>query len=196
VHSIQELADMARMQLGQQQPGGSPGVPGQPGYAGEPQPGWAAEPQPGYGAQPGYSAQPQPGLGGQPQPGWARQPRAGRSRGWRGGGDSIGESIGDAIGEDIAGAAMGMAARFIGRQIGRKVQSAMTDKVMPTLMARRQEMLQQQIAIAERHPDLRACLTDHVVFLAGGSRVQPMPNLTGPFTVEQSDALVASLRDG
>jgi hypothetical protein len=193
VHSIQELADMARMQLGAQQPGGTPGVPGQqPGYAAEPQPGWAAEPQPGYGAQRGYGGQPQPGLGGQPQPGWARQPRAGRSRGWRGGGDSIG----DAIGEDIAGAAMGMAARFIGRQIGRKVQSAMTEKVMPTLMAKRQEMLQQQIAIAERHPDLRACLTDNVVFLAGGSRVQPMPNLSAPFTVEQSDALVASLRDG
>jgi hypothetical protein len=109
---------------------------------------------------------------------------------------SIGESIGDALGEDVAGAAMGMAARFIGRQIGRKVQSTMSEKVMPTIMAKRQEMLQQQIAIAERHPDLRACLTDNVVFLAGGSRVQPMPNLAGPFTVEQSDALVASLRDG
>ena len=208
---------MARAQLGGQQPGGVPGAggpPGQPGYGAEPQPGWAAEPQPGYGAQPGYGqpqpgyggqagygGQPQPGPGGQGQPGWARQPRAGRARGWRGGGGgsvggSIGESLGDALGEDIAGAAMGMAARFIGRQIGRKVQTTMNEKVMPTLVARRQEMLQQQIAIAERHPDLRACLTDHVVFLAGGSRVQPMPNLAGPFTVEQSDALVASLRDG
>jgi len=205
---------MARAQLGGQQPGGQQtGPAGQPGWAQEPQPGWAAEPQPGVGGQPqpGVGGQPQPGYGGQPQPGyggggrqpgWAREPRPGGSRGWRGGGGSvfrdnpIGESIGDALGEDIAGAAMGMAARFIGRQIGRRVQNTMNEKVMPTLMARRQEMLQQQIAIAERHPELRACLTDKVVFLAGGGRVQPMPNLAGPFTVEQSDALVAILRDG
>jgi hypothetical protein len=194
VHSIQELADMARAQLGGQQPGGpQPGPAGQPGWAQEPQPGWAAEPQPGYGGQP------QPGYGGQPQPGWSRQPRPGGQRGWRGGvfrDNPIGESIGEALGDDIAGAAMGMAARFIGRQIGRRVQTTMNEKVMPTIMAKREDMLRQQIAIAERHPGLRACLTDKVVFLAGGSRVQPMPNLAGPFTAEQSDALVASLRDG
>ena len=57
-------------------------------------------------------------------------------------------------------------------------------------------MLREQIAIAERHPDLRACLTDQVVFLAGGSRVLPMAGLIGKLTVEQSDALVAQLRDG
>jgi hypothetical protein len=188
------MADMARAQLGGQQPGGqAPGSAGQPGWAQEPQPGWAAEPQPGGGPPPGYGGQ---------QPGWSRQPRAGGPRGWRGGGGSIfgdnpiGESIGEALGDDIAGAAMGMAGRFIGRQIGRRVQAAMSEKVMPAVTARRDEMLRQQIAIAERHPDLRACLTDKVVFLAGGSRVQPMPNLAGPFTVEQSDALVASLRDG
>jgi hypothetical protein len=184
---------MARAQLGQQPGGPPPGPAGQPGWAQEPQPGWAAEPQAGLGAQP------QPGYGGQ-QPGWTRQPRPGGQRGWRGGSvfrdNPVGESIGEALGDDIAGAAMGMAARFIGRQIGRRVQATMNDKVMPTLMARRQEMLQQQITIAERHPDLRTCLTDKVVFLAGGSRVQPMPNLAGPFTVEQSDVLVASLRDG
>jgi len=62
-------------------------------------------------------------------------------------------------------------------------------------MASRQDaMLREQIAIAERHPDLRACLTDKVVFLAGGNRVLPMPSLGGSFTVEQADALVARLR--
>ena len=49
--------------------------------------------------------------------------------------------------------------------------------------------------VLERHPDLRACLTDQVVFLAGGSRVLPMAGLIGRLTLEQSDALVAQLRD-
>jgi hypothetical protein len=35
-----------------------------------------------------------------------------------------------------------------------------------------------------------------VIFLAGGSRVLPMPHLTGMLTVEQSDALATSLRGG
>ena len=51
-------------------------------------------------------------------------------------------------------------------------------------------------AIAERHPDLRACLTDQVVFLDGGSRVLPMAGLIGRLTLQQSDALVGQLRDG
>jgi hypothetical protein len=56
-------------------------------------------------------------------------------------------------------------------------------------------MLREQIAIAERHPDLRACLNDQVIFLAGGSRALPMPDLAS-VTREQADAMVASLRDG
>jgi hypothetical protein len=56
-------------------------------------------------------------------------------------------------------------------------------------------MLRTQIAIAERHPDLRACLTDQVIFLDGGSRTLPMPKLN-TITVEQADAMVAQLRNG
>jgi hypothetical protein len=99
------------------------------------------------------------------------------------------------FGDDIAGIALGAASQFLGRAMSRRLQRAVSDKVMPTMMAKRQEMLQQQIAIAERHPDLRACLTDKVIFLAGGSGVLPMPNLM-TVTVEQSDALVAQLRNG
>jgi hypothetical protein len=57
-------------------------------------------------------------------------------------------------------------------------------------------MLREQIAIAERYPDLRACLTDDVIFLAGGSRVVPMSGLTRGITLEQADAVVARLRQG
>jgi hypothetical protein len=104
-------------------------------------------------------------------------------------------SLGD-LGDDIAGAAIGAAAKFIGRRIGRRVQQTMNERVLPTLAAKQQEMLQTQITIAQRHPDLRACLNDKVIFLAGGQRVLPMPNLAGPLTVEQADAMVAQLRNG
>jgi hypothetical protein len=211
VHSIGELADMARSQLGQPGYAGPP----QPGYAGPPQPGYAGPPQPGA-PQPGNTGQPQGGgFGGQPQPGapqpggpqpgYAQQPRPGPPGGWRGirsrtrdTSDGIDVGLGG-LGDDIAGAAMGIAAgaaaKFIGRKIGRKVQAAMTERVLPAMAARQQDVLQTQIAIAERHPDLRACLTDKVIFLAGGSRVLPMPNLARPLTIDQADALVAQLRN-
>jgi hypothetical protein len=82
---------------------------------------------------------------------------------------------------------------FAARAISRRVERAMTERVVPTVMARQQTVLQTQIEIAQRHPDLCACMTDQVIFLAGGSRVLPMPNLM-TVTVEQADQMVAQLR--
>jgi hypothetical protein len=109
----------------------------------------------------------------------------------------------------VADIAMTAATKFLGRAIGRRVKRAYDERVAPAMAARqeamtgkleamagRQEaMLREQIAIAERHPDLRACLTDQVIFLAGGSRVLPMSNITR-LTLAQADALVAQLREG
>jgi hypothetical protein len=174
---------------------GSPqqGYPGaQPGTG---QPGWAQEPQPGTGQQPGWAQQ--------PQPGWAQEPAQGQTPGqgsWGGNrsrsydSSSIGDGILSSIEDDIAGAALGAAARFIGRRIGRKVQNTLSEKVMPAVAANQQETLRRQVEIAQRHPDLCACMTDQVVFLAGGSRVLPMKNLNMQMTVAESDALVAQLR--
>jgi hypothetical protein len=53
--------------------------------------------------------------------------------------------------------------------------------------------LSQQLAIAERHPDVRACRSDNVIFRAGGDRVLPMPRLD-TLSLEQADALVTQLR--
>ena len=175
-------------------------VAGQP-QAGQPQagpqPGWAAEPQ--SGAMPG---QPQGG----PQPGWAAEPQSGappglsgrRGRSYRPPSRSYDSdfSSGDvlgSLGDDVAGAAAGMAARFIGRAISRKMQDKVS-QALPAMMAKQEAMLREQIAIAERHPDLRACLTDQVIFLAGGSRTMPMKGVMTNLTVEQADAVVAQLR--
>ena len=221
VHSIEELAAMARSRLAGLPGGFPPTPPGAqpppPGYAAPPQPGAAqpggfgGPPQPGA-AQPGGfggppqpgAAQPggpppQPGYAGQPQPGWAQQPQPGPPGGRRGrwsGGvrDAVGDS--GSLEDDLAGIALNAAAKFVGRAISRRVQRTVNERVLPAMAARSDAMLRDQIAIAERHPDLRACLTDHVVFLADGHRVEPMPNLAAGFTVEQSDALVARLRGG
>jgi hypothetical protein len=193
VHSVQELADLARMRLGQQagQGGagaGGSGTPGAPG--GAPQAGWEAEPQTGPVAGPGSQ-----------RSGWAAQPRSGPPPGQggvrrgRGRGD-IGDAFSlDSLGDDLAGAALGAAAGLLGRSISKRMRGRL-DQAMSAATDRQQTMLQQQIAIAERHPELRACLNDQVVFLAGGHRVLPMAGLTTSLTVEQSDVLVAQLREG
>ena len=179
VHSIQELASLASGQPGQQ-----PGTPQQ---------GWNAAPQ--QGPIGGWDAEPQAGP--PPGPGGLR----GLAGGFRGGRRSwddnpvMGGNPLDNLGEDIAGAAASAAFGLVGRAIGRRVQRAMTERVVPAVQARQQAAMGNWQEIAQRHPDLRACLTDKVVFLAGGSRVAPLPNLGG-VTVEQADQLVASLRDG
>lgn len=180
VHSIQELAAMAKARLGQQ-PGPAGGQPG-PGTG---QPGWAAEPQAGWAAQPQAGAPPGPD-------GRRRNTPFTRSRS-----DTSFDT--GSLTDDIAGAALGMAtgaaAKFIGRAISRRVQDKLQNQVLPAMAARQQGMLETQIAIADRHPDLCACLNDQVIFLTGGNRTLPMPNLM-TVTVDQADAMVAQLRNG
>jgi hypothetical protein len=175
VHSIQELATLARARMGQGPAAPQQGTPGQagPGWAAGAQQGWAAEPQAG----------PLPGPGG----------RAGVFQPRSYGGNTSFDS--GSVGDDIAGAVLGAAAGAAARFLGRKVQDKLTNQVLPAVAARQQGLLQTQIAIAERHPDLCACLNDQVIFLTGGSRTLPMPNLS-TVTVEQADAMVARLRDG
>ena len=187
VHSIQELATLARARLGQQGPMA-------------PQPGTQAPPQPGT-AQPGWAGEPQAGWMAEPQAGPLPTSRGGRSsyqpRSYSSGDISLGDSIGDDIAGAVLGAAAGAAARFLGRQASRRLQDRLTQQVMPAMAAKQQNMqtmLQTQIEIAERHPDLCACLNDQVIFLTGGGRTLPMPNLM-TVTVEQADAMVARLRD-
>ena len=106
MHSISELADLARLKLGEGQQGpagGSPTGP-QPGYLGEPQ----------AGPLPGYAGQPQAG----PPPGYAGQPSAGPlAGGWSRRTGDFDNPIGDGIDQAIADVALGAAARFIGRVI-------------------------------------------------------------------------------
>jgi hypothetical protein len=89
---------------------------------------------------------------------------------------------------------LGAATKAIGRVIGRKMRQAYNERVVPAMAARQEAMAQDRMAIAQRHPDLRACLRDQVVFLAGGTRTLPLAVAMKVRSVEQSDALVAQLR--
>ncbi len=107
---------------------------------------------------------------------------------------------------------MDAATKYVGRAIGRRLKRAFDERVAPAMAARAEQlasrqgqaagrqdgMLREQIAIAERYPDLRACMNDQVVFLAGGSRTVPVPlsGLADGFTLAQADAIVAQLRSG
>jgi hypothetical protein len=222
VHSIEELAALARNQLGQQQGNGpTPQAGFNPPTQGYNPPPQGYDPSPGYNPSPGYdpapagynppsdfnrppqggyAPPPPPGYQGPPPPGYTGAARPGqpsqsgqptRSGDWPGLGD-----VASSLEDGVADVVMGAAARFVGRAISRRVQRTVNERVLPALAVRHEAIMREQITIAERHPDLRACLTDQVIFLAGGHRVLPMPSLTGGFTVEQSDALVARLRDG
>jgi hypothetical protein len=160
-----------------QQPG-SPDTAQQP-----PSPPSPAEPQPA--PQPGYQAGPQPGYPSEP---WQNQPPPRRSGNWDIGSDA------STLEEAIGGAVLGAATKAIGRMIGRKVRQTYNERVAPALAAQQQAMLGERMAIAQRHPDLRACLNDQVVFLVGGTRTLPLASAMRVRTVEQSDALVAELR--
>ena len=147
----------------------------QPGYQAGPPPGYPAGSQPGQ--QPGYPAEP-----------WQSQPPPRRTGGWDGVSDAT------SFEEGIADAVLGAATKAIGRALGSRMRRAYSERVVPAMAARQEAMVRQRMAIAERHPDLRACLTDQVVFLAGGTRVLPLASALAVRTVEQSDALVAQLR--
>ena len=169
MHAISELAAIARAQLG------------------EAQYGKVAGPQPGYlpGTQPG------------PVPGWAAEPQPGPISRQRQQGGPVGYNYGPQTGPDdvVADVVLGAAARFIGRKVGRRAQRTVSERVTPALAAHAEATAREQIAVAEKYPQLRACLDDGVIFLAGGNRVLPMPNLNA-LTVAQADALVAQLAAG
>jgi hypothetical protein len=179
-----------------QQPGSAGGSPQPPAGPADPQPTYQTGPpssqQPGYqggppsAPPPGYQPGPQPDVLAGPES-WQSQPPP-RRRSWDSG--SVADTFEDAIGEAVLGAAT----KAIGRVIGRKMRQAYSEKIAPAMAARQEAVLNDRVAIAQRHPDLRACLRDQVVFLTGGTRVLPLASAMQVRTVEQSDALVAQLR--
>ena len=70
---------------------------------------------------------------------------------WPGLGD-VASALEDGVGDVVLGAA----ARFVGRAISRRVQRTVSERVLPALAVKHEAIMREQIAIAERHPDLLA----------------------------------------
>jgi hypothetical protein len=147
---------------------------------GNPMPGPGPYQQPGYGQAPGQYAQPWYG----PESNDGPTPTA--SRDW---------SVDTSPDQEIANIVMGVAGRFIGRAIKNRMQRVVEERVMPTVNAKAEQQRQEMAAIAQRYPELRACLRDQVIFLAGGTNTAPLSEVSLPqVTLAQADAMVARLR--
>jgi hypothetical protein len=153
---------------------------------GNPMPGAGPYQQPGYGPAPGPYAQPWYG----PESGYGSG--QGPNSVWR---DAGRGADADSVEQAVANVVMGAAARFIGRAIKNKVQKVAEERIVPTLNARAEQQRQEMSAIAQRYPELRACLRDQVIFLAGGTHTVPLSQVNmAQVTLAQADALVAQLR--
>ena len=96
--------------------------------------------------------------------------------------------------QQIADAVLSAAARMIGKAIGKRVQQTYEERIRPALDAQREQSRQELLAIAARYPELRGCMRDQVIFLAGGTRTVPLGEISSQITLAQADAVVARLR--
>ncbi len=145
-------------------------------------------PMPGPGSSQQYGSGPAPGPYAQPWygPESGSGSAATTNRDW---------SVDTPPDQEIANLVLGAAGRFIGKAIKNRMQRVAEERVMPTLNARAEQQRQEMAAIAQRYPELRACLRDQVIFLAGGTRTVPLSEVSLPqVTLAQADAIVARLR--
>jgi hypothetical protein len=194
-HQQSGFPDPANYQSGFPDP--SQNQSGFPDPAQEQSPG--SQPMPSPSQQPGYPAGERPGQQpAHPAEPWPDQPPPRRSGGWDAGRWDTGRwdssGGGTSFEDGIADVVLGAATRALGRAISRRMRRTIEERVLPAVASKQEAMLRERAAIAERHPDLRACLNDQVVFLAGGTRVLPLASALGVRTIEQSDALVAQLQ--
>jgi hypothetical protein len=165
VRSVQDLINMYGQAQGNAMPG--PGSYQQSGSG--PGPGPYAEPW--YGPESGSGPGPGPSSVG---------------RDW---------SVNTSPDQEIANIVLGAAGRFIGKAIKNRMQRVAEERVVPTLNARAEQQRKEMAAIAQRYPELRACLRDQVIFLAGGTSTVPLSQVSLPqVTLAQADAIVAQLR--
>ena len=136
-----------------------------------------------YGSGPGPGPYAQPWYG--PESGYGPAPTT-PSRDW---------PVDTSPDQEIANLVIGAAGRFLGKAIKNRMQKVAQERVMPTLNARAEQQRQEVAAIAQRYPELRACLRDQVIFLAGGTSTVPLSQVNfSQVTLAQADALVAQLR--
>jgi len=107
-------------------------------------------------------------------------------------------TLGD--GEDVSAeqglfdAGLAVTAEVLRRTVGRAVKKRYAERALPQMQQRRDELRRRQLELFGRHPDLRCCVDDEILFLPGHPRTLPLNQAAQFATAEQFDAAVASLR--
>jgi len=103
--------------------------------------------------------------------------------------------------QSIADGVMSVAGGMLGGLLRRRMQRHVEQRVIPAMEASQEQARQRwaqsssdQAAIVERYPELRCCMRDQVVFLAGGTASVPTSDLSLPITLAQADQVVSRLR--
>lgn len=127
----------------------------------------------------------------------ARPPADWQPSGRSGRDSALGESGGGAdLGETVFEFTIAVTAQVLRRTVGHRLKQAYRQRLGPEIARARQASIRQQLQLAERHPDLRVCTVDQMVFVAGGSRAVPVSHLFRQQTSPDAaiDALAAELR--
>lgn len=129
----------------------------------------------------------------------ARAPAADRTPATRRGEDYTMSESGDEgdLGQSVFDFTMAAVIHVFKRTIGQQLKRHYRDRVLPEAERAGHAYLQRQLHLAGRHPDLRVCLRDRILFTAGGTRTMPITSLFGPRQTDPElaiDALAAQLR--
>jgi hypothetical protein len=88
-------------------------------------------------------------------------------------------------------------AHVLRQTVGRRMKRYYQERLLPEADKNRTARHRQQLELAERYPDLRICISDQVIFVAGGSRAIPLNRLRRrrPADLDAAiGALIAELR--
>lgn len=117
---------------------------------------------------------------------------------WTGEDSALGESGGGAdLGQSLFDFTVAATAHLLRQTAGRRLKQYYRERLLPEAGKGREARRRQQLQLAERYPDLRVCISDQMIFVAGGSRAVPFDRLARnrPADLDAAiNALVAELR--
>ncbi|HEY6276860.1 MAG TPA: hypothetical protein VIX86_11070 [Streptosporangiaceae bacterium] len=127
-----------------------------------------------------------------------RPPASGKPFDWTGEDSALGESGGGAdLGQSLFDFAVASTAYLLRQTVGRRLKQYYRERLLPEAGEAREAHRRNQLQLAERYPDLRVCISDQMIFVAGGSRAIPLDRLARhrPADLDAAiGALVAELR--
>jgi hypothetical protein len=100
------------------------------------------------------------------------------------------------LGQGVADVILGLAGGLFSKRISKRVRRGYEQRIGSRAQQAQQawdQSVADQAVIVERYPDLRGCLRDQVLFLAGGAEAVPLSSIRFPVTLAQAESIVARL---